>query len=107
MTSPSLNLSALLLFGILTAAVHWTIARSSVFSWFWRRAKGPFDSLLRCAACSGFWIGLGLGSLGLDPLSTSWDPWLKIVTSGGLGLWLTPIFEGALLWGLRETSLEP
>lgn len=102
---PALNLSHLILLGMLCTALHWLLARSYILKWFWSRLDGTFvGHLLACAACSGFWLGVVLGWFGLRP-ATGLHPGVECMIAGLLGLYLTPIFEAALLWGLRESTL--
>ena len=100
-----LNLEHLVLLALLTAPLHWIIARSSIAKPFWSRATGLADKLLRCAGCSGFWIGLGLSALGVRPVD---GPWLfEHIAAGALGALLTPVVEGVLLWGNAMSAVEP
>jgi len=101
-----LDVADLVLVGILSAAIHWLVARSYLFEFLWGRARGITEKLLNCAACSGFWIGVGLGFAGLRPL-VAVDRWAQIVGAGLLALYLTPIFEGILVWGLTESTVPP
>lgn len=99
-----LNLEHLVLLGVLSAAIHWLVARSLIFSWFWSRVTGWAQDLLSCPACSGFWIGLGLGVLGVRPLHGL--GLVDILGAGLFGIYLTPIIEGTLLWGLKRSSMQ-
>ena len=99
----------LVMLGLLTAGMHWLIARSLVMRWFWGSVKpgGILDNLLRCPACSGFWLGLLCWGSGVRPLATilPWAP-LDAAATGVLGMAITPIFEGAILWGLSVSAVE-
>lgn len=99
----TIDLSTLLVFGILCASLHWFIARSQVMRWFWSRQHGWIDALLRCPACSGFWLGLNLWCYGVRPLAGRW--WSAVLT-GALGMWLTPVLEAVMLWALERSALE-
>ncbi len=99
-----LSIDHLVLVGLLCAATHWIVARSEIMRWFWSRTTGMFASLLECPACSGFWIGLSLGAAGLRPVA-GLHPILETIVTGVLALYLTPIFEGLLVWGLRESAM--
>ena len=92
----------LLVLGLLTASTHWLVARSEIARPLWSRTRGWLERLLSCAGCSGWWLGLGYGALGLRPVSHGWR---GIVLAGVLGTILTPIFEAILLWGLHETAI--
>jgi hypothetical protein len=105
----------LVLLGLLAASIHWLVARASITKPFWDfrwwPAKHPLgitiglslSMLLACAACSGFWIGLGLGFAGVRPIG---EGWLSVLASSFAGILLTPVFEGALLWGLERTRID-
>lgn len=93
----------LVVFGLLTASTHWLIGRSEIAKPLWSRATGWIEKLLACPACSGFWLGLGYGALGLRPVSYGWR---GVLIAGVLGAILTPIFEGLLLWGLEMTAMS-
>jgi hypothetical protein len=101
------NWSTFATLGILAGTLHWLIARATVTRSFWGALwlPGWLDSLLRCAACSGFWIGIGLGCAGLRPLATS-HTLLNVLVAGVAGMWLTPVTEGVLLWGLSATKMR-
>jgi hypothetical protein len=100
-----MSLDALVLLGLLSAVIHWLIARANITHWFWGSPRLPtfLQHLLACAACSGFWIGLGLGIVGIQPIASGL---LGVLASGLLGVFTTPVFEGVLLWGLRTTHLD-
>lgn len=100
-----LHVEDAVLVGIWCAAVHWTVARSTVCRGFWSRARGRLKALLECPACSGFWLGLSAWGLGIRPVPDA-HTFVSVGVCGALGLWLTPIFEGILLWGLDMSSLE-
>lgn len=100
----TIALDQLLVLGLLTAAIHWLIARSTFMRPLWSRARGWFDALLRCPACSGWWLGLGFGATGIRPLVMH-DRVATVLFSAILGTILTPVFEGALLWGLERSAI--
>jgi hypothetical protein len=95
----------LLVLGLMTAALHWLIARSAISKPLWSRARGWRDGLLRCPACSGWWLGLGLGVAGVRPLVIH-DRVASTLASAVLGTILTPIFEAVLLWGLEVSAID-
>jgi hypothetical protein len=110
------NTDQLVLLGILTASLHWLIARASITKPFWDFRWWPtrfpvvtviglaLSMLLACASCSGFWIGLGFGIAGVRPIG---EGVLGVLASGCAGILLTPVFEGVLLWGLERTHIDP
>lgn len=93
------------LLGILSAALHWLVARSRIAKPIWSRAKGLTNDLLRCPACSGFWLGLGLGAVGIAPMTTGIYP-LDVGSAGVLAMFLTPVAEGVMVWGLAMSAVE-
>lgn len=101
------NWSTLATLAILTATIHWIVARATITKRFWGAVWLPswLDELLRCPACSGFWLGIGLGLAGLRPLVTG--SWIANVLIAGLvGVWGTPVVEGILLWALDRTKIH-
>lgn len=107
-----LSPSQLLLFALLCASTHWLIARSEIARPFWSRLDGFFGRLLACPACSGWWLGSVLAGTALVVPArvgdgTSLAAWIAQALAGGvLGAILTPICEGALLWGLDYTRID-
>jgi hypothetical protein len=110
------DLNQLAALGLLSAAIHWIVARAKITKWFWSLNWWPapgsitsglikefFAGLLACAACSGFWIGLGLGLAGVQPLGHGV---IGVLSSGLLGVVATPVVEGLLLWGLQTTKMD-
>lgn len=100
----TIDLSQLLLFGIVCAALHWLLARAEITKPLWSRAKGALDRLLRCAGCSGWWLGGFVYALGLHPFART--GWWNVITAGILGAFVTPVFEGLLMWGLERTAVH-
>lgn len=98
-------MKALIVLGLLCASTHWIFARSEIARPFWSRASGRLDELLRCAGCSGFWLGLAWGLAGVRPVVFGWGVF-SVLAAGVLGAILTPIFEAALLWGLARSAVE-
>lgn len=95
-------MKSLVVLGLLTASTHWLVARSEIARPIWSRAHGWIGKLLSCAGCSGWWLGLGYGALGLRPVSHGWR---GVLIAGVLGTILTPIFESCLIWGLRNSTI--
>ncbi len=100
----TLDLHQLLLLGLLSTSVHWLVARSSIAEPLWSRARGRLGDLLRCPACSGWWLGLGLGALGVTPV-VSPHRWVAILVAGLLAIVVTPVFEAVLLFGLQHSAI--
>ena len=107
-----MNWSTFATLGLLTATLHWVFARSKIAEPFWKlgwlpegRVREFLDGLLSCPACSGFWLGLGLGAVGVRPMVTGYA-WLDVVCAGLAGVYTTPVCQGVMLWGLRATTLS-
>lgn len=100
----TLDLEQLTIFGLLLASIHWLVARAEITRWFWSRVPGPIDALLRCPACSGFWLGAGLSPI-VHPISGSAWP-QHLVLSCLLGTFVTPVFEAVMLWGLERSAVQ-
>lgn len=100
-----IDLSQLLVLGLLSASIHWLIARAHITELFWANAHGWLGRLLRCPACTGWWLGLLLGLAGLRPFTLHYA-WTAIVFSGVLATILTPVFEGVMLWGLEVSAID-
>ncbi len=104
----TLDVHQLVLLGLLSTAVHWIVGRSKVGRPLWSRAGGWFGALLACPACSGWWIGLGLGMAGLKPVGglphIGYDV-ATIIVAGLLAVVITPVFEGIMLWGLERSAI--
>jgi hypothetical protein len=98
----TIALDHLLLLGLLCASSHWVFARSKIMQPLWSRATGWFDALLRCAGCSGFWLGLGWRFAGVSVCSG----WVGLLMNSLLGAIITPVFEAVLLWGLEMTAVS-
>lgn len=101
------NWSTFVILAILASALHWLIARASITEWFWSARWLPdfaYD-LLECPACSGFWIGLGLGAAGCRPLVTGcW--WADTLLAGIGAMWGVPVAEAVMLWGLERSRIH-
>jgi len=108
----TLDLSQLLLFSLLTTALHWLIARAEITRFAWSRAPRPIDRLLRCAGCSGFWLGglvAGTGwaipaALYNDSMRDAWT--IHAAVGALLGVVVTPVVEAVLLWGLERSAID-
>ena len=100
------------LLGLMSAGLHWLVARSTIARPLWSRARGKLAELLACPACSGWWIGIGLWVAGIRPVCFDWmcTAWLHaiacIAVNALLGLVLTPVVEAVLLWGLERSAIQ-
>lgn len=103
-----MNWSTFATLSVLSAAIHWIVARSKIMKWFWGARWLPhfFRDLLACPACSGFWVGLTLGALGILPIAPLPFRWLEVLTAGVLAVWGTPVAQAIVLWGLDRSRLD-
>jgi hypothetical protein len=105
-----LNWNQLATLGIFSAVIHWVVARAKITKPFWELSWLPIgrefvDGLLSCAACSGWWIGLGLGwGMRLTPFLTGSAFW-DVIGAGIAGVFVTPLVESMLLWGLNHSKI--
>jgi hypothetical protein len=92
---------------VFASALHWLIARAQITKPVWDAIWLPefIYDLLSCPACSGFWIGLGLGAAGFRPLTTA-HAWLDIVAAGVAAMYGTPVAEAVLVWGLDRSKIH-
>ena len=91
---------ALLKLVLLSTALHWLLARADITRPFWSRAArwSWLDALLRCPACSGFWLGLALWLYGVRPGN--------VLETALYSLLLTPVMEAVLIWGLQGSAID-
>ncbi len=106
----TLDVHQLALLGLLTTSVHWLVGRSTIARPLWSRARGWLSELLRCPACSGWWIGLGLGAAGLRPVGGlphrwEWHSVGPVVVTGLLAIVVTPVVEAIMLFGLQHSAI--
>lgn len=100
----TLDLHQLLLLGLLSTSMHWLVARSSIAQPLWSRARGLLGELLRCPACSGWWLGLVLGVVGVRPV-VAHHRWTEVVLAGLLAVVVTPVVEAVLVLGLQHSAV--
>lgn len=101
----TIDFAQMLALGLLSASLHWIIARSKITKPLWSRAPGLLGDLLRCPACSGFWLGMALEAIGVRPLGGV-RLFFAVLLTGVLGAALTPIFQAVMLWSLERTAIE-
>lgn len=91
-----------ILYGTLCTAAYYLLARAKITEALWSRYPSWLDYWLTCAACSGFWYGLGCGVLGsylqLPLLGLAPDHWLTFVAAGALGMVWTPVLAYAMTY---------
>lgn len=101
----TVDLHQLVFLGLLTSSIHWIGARSEIARPLWSRYPRWLQKLSRCAACSGWWLGLLASMVGVHAVAAHYRV-VEIVAGGLAGVFVTPIFEGAMMWGLRESAIE-
>ncbi len=99
----AVDLGKLVMLGITATAAHWIIGRSSIAKPFWSRLRGFPDKLVRCAGCSGVWLGAGLGAIGLRPTESTIG--LDVAIAALAGAFTVPVLEPYLLRGLAESAI--
>lgn len=88
----------------LCTAAYYLISRAKITQPLWSRYPAWLDYWTSCAACSGFWYGIGCAALGralgLPLLGIPPDVWYVWPVAGSLGLVWTPIvsFVMAYSW---------
>lgn len=101
----------LLIFGLYCTGVYYLLARARITRWLWSRLDSvpAVGELLRCPACAGFWIGLGMSHAyaPMDHWCWGYAPCaLFAVHCGVLGMVLTAVIFGLMRWGLNVAAVE-
>ena len=98
-------MEAALIYPLLTAALYYLAARAQITSWLWSRyEKYPrFDGFMSCAACSGFWYGAIVSTLGylLDWTFIGAHAWWTIPVVATCSIVWTPIISAMQEKALR------
>lgn len=78
----------LLLYPLLTAALFYLGSRAKITSWLWSRYPARFATFMDCAACTGFWYGLGV-----EIAFRAWTPYMQFspIVVGLCSIVWTPI----------------
>ncbi len=104
-------MTSLVLFALLCTSVYYLLARAEITRWFWQPLDGVrgIGALLRCPACSGFWLGLGASFV--VPVTDHVDHWWLICLAVAfehalLGMVCTAIGWGAMKWGLDKGAVS-
>jgi len=97
------------LYVTLTTGLYYLAARAKVTEALWSRYPSWLDYWATCAACAGFWYGIGCGVLGtwlnlplfgLDP-----DHWFTVLAAGVLGMVWTPVAAFAMVSGWEQLTI--
>jgi hypothetical protein len=92
-----------LIYPLLTVALYYLGARAMITQFLWSRYSPRVDAFMQCAACAGFWYGVGLGIAGLvtdTPFIGSLAWWTPIAAGLASVVWtpiLADVHEAALL----------
>lgn len=85
-------MSVLVLYPLLTAAIFYLGSRAVITSWIWSRYPRWLAMLADCAACSGFWAGLGVAwALRFPFLGLDGHHWFTPVVVGLCSMIWTPL----------------
>lgn len=97
---------------LVTVALFYLGARAQITSFLWSRYPARLDHFMSCAACSGFWYGLGGGAIGYAcdvPFLGSTSPW-AIGIAGTMSIVWTPVIAAKMeraLVDLSPPSVDP
>lgn len=100
-------LTRLLEWTLLLTFAYYLFARAEITRWLWSRYPRWLDSLARCAACTGFWLGLFLSFYLAPPTYGAGARWERALWGAVYGLIFTPIGAAVLLHALDRTHIEP
>jgi hypothetical protein len=94
---------------LITTALFYLGARAQITSFLWSRYPARLDALMSCAACSGFWYGLGTAAIGYAfdvPFLGSTSPW-AILIAGAMSIVWTAVIAAKMERALTELSGAP
>lgn len=97
----------LFIFAVVATACYYLIARAEATRWFWGALDGTLlGSMLRCPACTGFWIGLCLSHIiptngHLHGNLFDWSCLITALRHALYGMVLT-----AITWALMKLALD-
>ena len=106
-------MTSLILFAILCTGVYYLLARAEITRWLWQPLDGMrvIGPLLRCPACTGFWLGLLIASWSpVDmtiPIQGHWLGCIDAFARHGLyGMVCTALGWGAMKWALDQGAVS-
>lgn len=96
----------LVAFALVCTACYYLLARAELTRWFWGTLDRTWcGKLLRCPACTGFWLGLGLSHViptnGHVHAAWSWSCSATLARHAAYGMVLT-----AITWALMKLALD-
>jgi len=96
----------------ISTALFYLMSRAKLTQFAWSRYPTWLDYWLSCAACSGFWFGVGIavligrtqevGVFGLDPLA-----WYTPLVAGATEMVWTPILARLMIVSWMDLLVEP
>ena len=100
-----------ILYALVSTALYYIIGRAGITRPIWSRYPKWLDKLVSCAACSGFWIGLGVGAAGAWAGRPYFDipgrsP-LAVLVAGLVAMVTTPVLYWLLETAVIATLLQP
>lgn len=106
----------LVLFPLVTTALYYLFARAQITQRLWTRYPAWLDSMAKCPACSGFWLGLVVASVAalaeLNFAGLSWDRvplvgvWASVPVVGLCSMVWTALGFAYMQEALVATSLD-
>lgn len=103
-------MTTVFLYATLCVAAYYLVARAKLTEPLWSRYPGWLDYWTTCAACSGFWYGLGCGylgaQLGLPFLGLPPEHWATWLAVAAFGMVWTPILSFAMVYSWERLLPE-
>lgn len=100
------------LYVTLSTALYYLVSRAKVTEFAWSRYPSWLEYWTTCAACSGFWYGIGIAVLlgrtqelwlfGLDPLA-----WYTPLVAGATTMVWTPILARLMVVSWMDLVILP
>ena len=114
LTSTELLLSIVVFFmyGLITSAFYYLGSRAKITEFIWSRYPRGIDKFMLCAACTGFWYGLGVAlvigwTFEMPFLGLPGRFWLTPIVVAITSIVFTPLFASAHVNSLYSTSPGP
>jgi hypothetical protein len=107
-----LSLITPVLYGLITSALYYLGSRAKITEFIWSRYPKGMDKFMLCAACTGFWYGLGVAlvlgwTLELPFLGLAGRFWATPIVVAITSIVFTPLFANAHVTALYQTSPGP
>lgn len=100
------------LYVTLTTALYYLVSRAKVTEFAWSRYPKWLDYWTSCAACSGFWYGLGIAAVigrsrGWAPFGLDATAWFTPFVVAATTMVWTPILARLMVVSWMELVIEP